>query len=275
MRTLAIGALAALVGSSASALAAPTLYATSGSYMYRVDLNSLGSNGEFGVDSFNLGTPLVSLTVGNEGELWATERYDSNENGFHALYRLDDINSIPVLTEQGDFLHGYNSAMVNLNGRLHAFKDSTRELIEIDAVNDNYTVVGSYGDVPFSPASAGFDVETQSMYGIKTNELYRFDINLELPTAVATQKIADVDFGQLAGPVGGEIIDGVYYHAVVVDLTMHIFTIDMQTGATTELISFGVHDTGAVGLTGMTVPAPGALALLGLGGAMTTRRRRH
>lgn len=273
MNTKSIAALAGIAALATTASAAPVLYATSGSYMYRVDLNADQGSA---VTETQLDAMLVSLTVGNNGELWGTERYDSSGDGNHAIFRVDNIDGTPVATQQGDFLQGYNSSIVNINGTLTGFKDSTREMIAIDPENDTYTVLGSYAGLPFTPASSGFDAQTQSTYGLKNDELYRFDSAEGIDNVLNTQKIADVDFGGLAGAAGGEIVDGVYYHAIVADLVMHIFTIDMQTGATEELLSFSVRETGALGLAGYagTVPTPGTLALLGLGGMLSTRRRR-
>jgi len=256
-------------------MATPVLYATSGSYMYRIDFGvGLTNDGlPASIDSFQLDHSIVSLTAGNNGELWGTERHDSSQDGNYALYRFDNINSTPVMAQQGDFLDGPTSSILNVEGELHGFMDSTKEMITIDPDTGSYTVIGSYADLPVSPASSGYDSLTQSAYGIRGTELFRFDLSLE--SSFNATKVADVDFGEIdQGPMGGEVIDGVYYHANVSGLTMSIFAIDLTTGLTEEVISFEVHEAGATGLAGFSVPTPGSAALLALGGLVSTRRRR-
>jgi len=282
MNARTITTLAGLASITSLAMANPTLYMTSGHQMYRIDLGLEPDieGGEVGgpqVSVFQMDRLIVSLTSGDNGELWGTERYDSNENGFHALYRFDDINTTPVMTMQGDFLVDYNSTMTNVSGTLHAFNDASRELLALDHENDTFSVVGSYADLPFTPASSGYDAQTDALYGLKIDELYRFNINPTTESSLTTQKIADLDFGGIIGASGGEIIDGVYYHGIVdANMVMHLFTIDLLTGATEEILAFEVSESGAFGLAGFDapVPTPGTMALLALGGFFSVRRRR-
>ena len=261
---------------SAPVLASPILYATSGSQLYRIDVGNLDNGGlPQGVDMFQMEHTLVSLTHGNNGELWGTERYESSGDSKFSLYRIDDLMSTPIMTEHADFIGGRTSTIVNVNGNLQGFLDDTSEMISIDTVNNTYDVIGSYANLPNTPASSGFDSLSQTSYGIRDNELFQFDSNFGTSGSFNSVKVADLDFNGINGPMGGEIVDGVYYHAVVQDLVMHIFSVDLITGATDELVSFDVLEGDAVGLAGIpAVPAPGSAALLALGSLIATRRRR-
>ncbi len=273
MKTSTICTLMGIAALATPAFAAPTLFATSGSYLYRIDLGNLDNGGlPQGVDTFQLDTALVSLTIGNDGELWGTERHDSSGDGNYAIYRIDDLLATPVMTQQGDFINSLSSSIVNINGTIHAFLDDTSEMVALDMDTDTYSVVGSFANLPVTPASSGYDAITNTSYGIRDTELFQFDAT---GTELGSTKVADLNFGGLTGPIGGEIVDGVYYHAIMQNLTMHIFAIDLITGVTEELVAFEVHEGGSLGLAGIpTVPTPGSAALLAMGSLMTMRRRR-
>ncbi len=275
MNNKAICAFAVIAGLAAPTLAAPTLFATSGSILYRIDLGNEESGGlPAGVEQFELGAAIVSMTYGAEGELWMTGRHDLDNDGNYALYSIDNPFGTPVLTERGDFISGLTSSIVNIDGALIGYKDSTQEMIEIDPLLNSASVVGSYAAIGSSPASSGYDSSTGRSYGIRHSELFEF---VTTESGVESSNIATIDFGALRGAQGGEIIDGVYYHAIIANDTMHIFSIDLENGESHELVAFGVEPGSGVslGLTGIpTVPAPGSVALLGLGGFVGLRRRR-
>jgi hypothetical protein len=274
MKLKAICAVAGLAGLATPTLAAPVLFATSGANMYRIDLGEESSGGlPANVQHFALETAIVSLTAGHQGQLWGTERYDSNGDGNYAIYSFENVFDTPSMVQQGDFVDHYTSSIVNVNGDLFGYKDDTHEMIQFDIDNGTYDVVGSYAGIGISPASSGWDSESGAFYGVRDSELFRFTFPGEGVSAV---KIHDLDFGSLRGPRGGEIIDGVYYHTIVDNDIMHVFSIDLSNGATQELVAFEVLGGGvSTGLAGFpAVPAPGTVALLSLGGFAGLRRRR-
>lgn len=272
MNNKALLSIVCMIGGTATAgLAGPTLFVTSGTDMYRIQLDEPTGGAAFTqFDHFTMEAELVSLTADDNGRLWGTEVRDTNEDGNHILYSIDNVLSSPLLTNQGDFLSERTSSIVWANGSLHGFTQPSQELISIDTDYNAYSVVGTFGEGVIPPASSGWDSETNAFYGIRDEQLFRFSMGAELTTV----KVADLDIGY-SGPNGGEIIEGIYYHAVNDGEAMHIFSIDLLTGASTELIAFEVSGRGPVGFAGVgTVPAPGALALLGAGGLVGLRRKR-
>ncbi|MCA9303839.1 MAG: PEP-CTERM sorting domain-containing protein [Phycisphaerales bacterium] len=272
MKNRTLMGLVCVVGAAASAsMAAPTLFVTSGTDLFRIQLDAPTEGANFTqFDHFTTGVSLVSLTADDEGRLWGTEVSDVNEDGMHALYSIDNVLSTPILNNEGEFLAERTSSIVWSNGSLFGFTQDSRQFIEIDPINDIATAVGPLATGTNPPASSGWDSATGAFYGIRSGELFRYEIGEEL----ATTKVANVDFG-ISGPTGGEIIDGIYYHAINDGSLMHIYSIDLESGISTELITFAVEGRAPVGLAGVSgVPAPGALALLGAGGLVGLRRRR-
>ncbi|MGV6815426.1 MAG: hypothetical protein ACWA5W_10540 [Phycisphaerales bacterium] len=272
MKNKALIGFACVIGGTASAgMAAPTLFVTSGTDMYRIQLDDPSSGASFTqFDHFTMDASLVSLTADDQGRLWGTEVNDTNGDGNHALYSIDNALSVPTLNNEGDFLSERTGSIVWANGSLYGFEGATRQFIQIDPATDSSTVIGTFAEGVASPASSGWDSATNAFYGVRNEELFRFNMGEELGSV----KVADLNFG-MSGPIGGEIIDGIYYHAINDGEAMHIFSIDLLSGVTTELIAFEVSGRAPVGFAGVgTVPAPGALALLGAGGLVGLRRKR-
>ncbi len=272
MNNKALFSVVCVIGGAATAsLAAPTLFVTSGTEMYRIQLDEPTGGAAFTqFDQFTLGAELVSLTADDQGRLWGTEVRDTNGDGNHALYSIDNVLSSPVLTNQGDFLTERTSSVVWANGSLYGFTQTSQQLVTIDPDTDSYSAVGTFGEGVIPPASSGWDSVTNAFYGIRDEQLFRFSMGTELTSV----KVADLDFGY-SGPNGGEIVEGIYYHAINDGEVMRIFSIDLLTGASLEIIAFEVSGRGPVGFAGVgTIPTPGTLALLGAGGLVGLRRKR-
>lgn len=273
MKNRTLMGLVCVVGAAASAsMAAPTLFVTSGTDLYRIQLDAPTEGASFTqFDQFTMGASLVSLTADDQGRLWGTEVDDVNEDGMHALYSISSGLTTPILNNEGEFLPERTGSLVWANGQLHGFARESNQMITIDPANDTSSIFGQLPIGMNTPSSSGWDSATGAFYGIRSGELFRFNSGEEL----SSTKVANVDFG-LAGPAGGEIIDGIYYHAINDGTQMHIFSIDLESGLSTELIAFAVEGRAPVGLAGINgVPAPGALALLGAGGLVGLRRRRN
>lgn len=271
MKNRTLMGLVCVVGAAASAsMASPVLFVTSGTDLYRIQLDAATEGASFTqFDQFSMDASLVSLTADDQGRLWGTEVNDVNDDGMHALYSIDNALTTPVLNNEGEFLAERTSSIVWANGQLHGFNQPSNQMLTIDAANDTSSIFGTLAAGTNPPASSGWDSETGSFYGIRNDELFRYSMGDELTTT----KVTDVDFN-INGPTGGEIIDGIYYHAINDGTNMHIFSIDLESGASTELIRFAVEERAPVGLAGFVVPAPGSLALLSAGGLVGLRRRR-
>jgi len=272
MKNRTLMGLVCVVGAAASAsMAAPTLFVTSGTNLYRIQLDAPSEGASFTqFDHFVMDASLVSLTADDQGRLWGTEVRDVNDDGMHALYSIDNALETPILTNEGEFLAERTSSIVWANGQLHGFSQPSNEFLNIDHANDTASIFGLLADGVNPPASSGWDSNSGSFYGIRNAELFQYSVGEEL----STTKVGDVDFG-INGPTGGEIVDGIYYHAISDGSLMHIFSIDLETGLSTELITFGIEGREPVGLAGISgVPTPGSLALLGAGGILGLRRRR-
>lgn len=270
-KKIATGLMCVLGTCASVSMASPTLFLTSGTTMYRIQLDAPQGGAAFTqFDQFDLGVELVSLTADDQGRLWGTEVIDTNGNGNYALYSMDQVLGVPAMTLEGDFLAQRTSSIVWSQGSLYGFVHPGDQMIAIDYVNDASTAVGSLAEGTFL-TSSGWDNTTGAFYGIDINNLYRYD-NSE--SGFVSSLVTELDFG-VSGTSGGEVIEGIYYHAINDGEVMHIYSIDLLTGETLELINFEVDGRASVGLAGVSnVPSPGSLALLGAGGLIGMRRRR-
>lgn len=264
VRTLA-GALAG-AGFATAAAAGPVYFATSGNTMFRVS--------DAGLETFTLGTELNALAFDNAGRLWATESSDKDNDGKFRVFEVANAFSDGLrLTTHGDFLPGRTGTISFMNGSLFGFETQRSRLLEIDPFERTWKVAADMSGAALMPSSSAYDAATDTYYGIRASTL----VSVSMEPGHRQSTLASLDFGGAKGPDGGEWYNGVYYHAINDGSNIRIFTVDVGTGATTEVLAFGVDGKGSMGFAladNPIVPAPAGIAALGLGGLALARRRR-
>lgn len=261
--------LGALAGAALSlqAAAGTTYFATNGTTLYRIE-----EGGSF--ESFDIGAELNSLSFDSDGRLWGGEINDANGNQSYDLYEiLDPFGSLSAVS-RGDYLPG-RLASLTFGGKseMLGFDGTNAQLLGIDNLAESWSTVGTPLGGGTLAKSSAYDTATDTLYGIRGNKLYEYaNDGTYAPTQIAT-----LTGGETNGPAGGEWYNGQYYHVVNDGSHMYLYTVDLQSGALTELLNWRVDFQGGVGLAVADAPAaptPGAAALLGLGGLAGLRRRR-
>ncbi|MEZ6318108.1 MAG: hypothetical protein R3B49_05035 [Phycisphaerales bacterium] len=261
--------LGALAGAALSlqAAAGTTYFATNGTTLYRIE-----EGGSF--ESFDIGAELNSLSFDSSGRLWGGEINDANGNQSYDLYEiLDPFGSLSAVS-RGDYLPG-RLASLTFGGKseMLGFDGTNAQVLGIDAFGESWSALAPSIAANTVAKSSAYDADTDTLYGIRNAKLFEYSND---GTYTATQ-IATLSGGETTGSAGGEWYNGQYYHVVNDGSHMSLYTVDLQSGALTELLSWRVDFQGGVGLAvanGTIVPTPGAAALLGLGGLAGLRRRR-
>ena len=266
---------AAVVGASlfaAVAAAQPVQFlATDGNRLYRGDM--LGNVQPF----VTLSVAVQSLTRVPEGysvpgavagDIIATAA--DATGGAWRVYRLDDPFGTPTLTQIGSTSFGVGSlafsplGLFAVNDSLAPMRVTSLSMVDFSSVQ-NYTTglnVAGGGGIASAPGSSQFYLTDYT-----NNRLMTWS-----PGGSATA-VGGVGFGFANN--GLEYLNGQLYGALRRDTPgsqMSVGTFDLSTGVfTTATTITGILGNG----TGfVTIPTPGAAALLGLCGALAGRRRR-
>lgn len=272
MKTSIAGGALSLAVAGGSALALPVQFlATDGNRLYRGDLAG-------NVQPFvTLSAAVQSLTRVPEGysvpgavagDIIATAR--SGSGGAWSVYRLDDPFGTPALTQIGSTTFGVGSLAFDPQG-LFAVNDTVNPLrvTRLDATDfsslQNYSTgvsVSGGGGIASAPGSASLYVTDAT-----NNRL------LTWAPGSSASVVGPAGFGFSNN--GLEYLNGALYGALRHDSPgsqMSVGAFDLTTGAFTAVTTI----TGILGNgTGfVTVPEPGALSLLCLGGLFAARRRR-
>src|SRR5690606_16413507 len=107
----------------------------------------------------------------------------------------------------------------------------------------SWSVAANMSEAALRPASSAYDAATDTYYGVRASTL----VSISMEPGHRQSTLASLDFGGAKGPEGGEWHNGLYYHAINDGSSIHIFTIDVTTGLTTEVFSFGVDGKGTMG----------------------------
>lgn len=263
-RHMLLGALAG-AALAAHAAAGTTYFATNGTTLYRVDEG--GS-----IEAFDIGAELNSLSFDADGRLWGTQLDDTNGNQSHEVYEITDPFGALGAVSRGDYLPGRLGSLSFVGASMLGVDTTNGMLLEIDSNAKTWATAAMLGEGSTRPTSSAYDASGDALYGIRGDALYQFSTD----GAYTQTQIGTLTGGETKGSAGGEWFNGSYYHAVNDGSAFHLYTVDLGTGELTELLSWDVDRKGAAGfaVAESPVPAPGAAALLGLGGLVTLRRRR-
>lgn len=258
---LLTGMLAMAAGTVA---AQPTFLVSNGSTLYRTTLGGA-------TETFNLGDDIVGMTVAADGTIYATSSTASATSGLFELYTLENSGgAAPSLSLVTDQLANVYTALTFIGGDLYSSLGGGPRLVNIDLNTFAETEVGN--TAVFNVGGAAYDQNSDTLYwssGIE-DALYSIDYNTAAATMIGSLGIdvsqQGMDFFEF---------DGTLYHAVDNETTgrFELGTTDTSTGAYTFLQT--IVDANLEGSTSIAIiPAPGSVALLGLGGLVATRRRR-
>ncbi len=265
---LGLTALAGLAVVTSATANEPVFLATSGTTLYRTTPAGV-------IDSFNLGTPITSITRDRDGTLWATSPV-VNQHGGRSLYVLEDAGTNqPWLREVSSNMERNYSAMTFMGPRLFAFDADSDAVIRINTTTFEQEIFGRTGSGNIAAGGAAYDRSTRTTYlGLNLDTFLHVDLRLPKGSTEMGQHMGD--FGIDAALHGFELFQGVLYAAIQRgdNGALDIGTVDLETGAFSPIRTLDPSAGGiAVGL--VVIPAPaGSLALLGAAGLLLTRRRR-
>lgn len=265
-----ISAAAGLVLASGVAGAQVKFLASDDSTLYRTD--------GFTTETFNLGgahtigmttVPAgLSITGASAGDVIAIDD-QQNANGRYNMYRVDNAYSgTPTLVTIGESDRVSNS-LVFANGKLYGanglnqqFRIHELDLTTFLGSNDVASGFGVLGIGGLAHDGTGFFFTDNG-----SDSLYGYDLGANSVTTLGSSGVTF--FNQ-----GLEYFQGQLWGAVeIAGGNLVIGTWNTGNGAFTQTIDVGPHNQGVTGFVAI-IPAPGALALLGIGGLVATRRRR-
>ena len=207
---------------------------------------------------------------------------------FNNLYTIDTSTGQASLVGGGNFAPGMNGSSFGFDfnpviDRIRVVSEANQNLV----LNPNDGTATQVTDLFYGAGDVNFGMDpsvvssayTNSFAGAATTQLYGIDTELDI---LVTQANSAGTLGTV-GALGLDLNDtasfdisgttGIAYGTVVSeDGAQSIFwTVDLATGQSTMLGQIG----GGTIITSMAVvPAPGGLALIGLGAAAGVRRRR-
>ncbi len=260
MKTSLLCGLAPLALASA-AVAQPTVFATEGATMYRFQLGGAAQ-------SFDMGDTLIGMTARPDQTLLASSQVDTGQNTPEFYDIFNPLGNPPVLSGTGLQLPYTVSCLTLANGLVYGVGGDA--LYSFDPNN-------AYAPTLIGPT--GLTDVGGLVYDAGSDSLIVLDNDAD---ALFPLSWVDGSAGAAIGPLGidslssgMEFFNGVLY-AAVQNGTSNAFelgTINLNTGAytTTQAIHAGAAQaTTAVAI----IPAPGALAAMGLGLLAGRRRRR-
>jgi len=257
-----------VVGVAAAAQAEPTFWATTNNTLYR--FTTTGS-----VDTFTLSDKMMSLAIDSTGAI-VGHSAEKNSGQLWESYQLMDPTGTPSLSLLSDQVAGPRPTLSFDNtGTGFSTREDGSNITQLITVNSDLTdnaLIGSTG-LGRGTNGSGYDPTNDTLYAINNTTDSLYSVNR---TDGSVTNIGSLGLDYFNG--GAEFVDGTLY-AFIQDVSREMFVfgaIDTNTGAFTTIRDIASYDptiTYFSGLTGV-VPAPGSLALLGLGGLVASRRRR-
>jgi Ca2+-binding RTX toxin-like protein len=266
LRTTAI--LCAFGGLAASAAAQPTFIAFGNETMYRFTLNGA-------IETFQLSDKMMSLAVAPSGRIFGHSAERNSGQLWESYELVDFLGNNPSLSLLSDQVPGPRPALSFADGTAYGTREDandTTELITFDTdtlIDD--ALIGNTG-LGRGTNGSGYDPVSDTLYLINRERDGLFSVDRSDGSVTF---IGSLGIDYFNG--GAEFFDGTLY-AWLQDATTNeliLGTVDTGTGAFTALRSVAMGDPNDTTFMSLAVvPAPGALALLGLGGMAAARRRR-
>lgn len=231
--------------------------------LYDIDVNT-GAKTQFATASANAGTTGGLAYDEDTGTVWLTS------TSLDQLFTLDLVTGNATLV--GDY--GSNVVMHGLEwdsstNTLYGASSTPNTFYKIDINTGFATAIGGMGLNSFW--NLGYDSDTDTLYGTHsgtTDSFYRIDRTTGTPTLIGV--LGGVPASTNPNGLAYDRDNGIMY--MIDNTTDFLYKIDVTTGAATAIGS-----TGTGNLLGLLyipkIPAPGAVALLGLA-ALPLRRRR-
>lgn len=267
MKTLIALAIAATTCTASAQL---TFLATQGETLLRY------TDGAGSVDSFTLSNPIIGLTTNPSGQIIGSSPGSEPTPGFYSLDDPFGTPSVSFLGASGD-ARGYTS-LTYAGGELYGFFDGGQQLFNIDDNTFAGTQVGFIGVNNVTFGGSAYDDATDTFYAmgydINTFEVFVYEVE-DFSTSPSGTLIGAA--GILGDGMSLEFFDGVLYSAIQNRTTgqFELGTIDVSTGAfTLEQVLADSFSPSGDPTSLVVIPAPGAFAMLGLGGLVAARRRR-
>lgn len=253
-----IGAVGVCAGSASAAVS----LATSGSTLFRTDLNT-------GVtQTFDLGDDIVSQNVMSDGRILA---YSNTEgpNGYEVYELTGALGDAPTLSLIGE-RNSRAWTHTEVDGSVYAIENG-----RFFVMNSESYQLNEIADLGVTMGGSAYDAATDTFYAISgnTDSLYRVNgYNTLDPTL---ELIGNV--GVEVTNQGLEFVDGVLYAAIQNEAadTLSVGTIDTLTGAFSGLVDLEIDGSGPTSIAVVAVPSPGAAMLAGVAGVAAFGRRRR
>lgn len=263
-------ALIAISGQALAGEVSPTFLATNGTLGHVFELGATGAN----TVAFSFQQQPESIQAMSRDINGRVVLHGNRDDGSGVWYRLTMNNGAMSTTKITDTDTWYNSFTM-VGERMFAVKNAARDIDQIVELNP-YTfkeigAFGSYalgiGGIAWVPELSEFivsDTRTNTFFGIG------FD---QVDTSASLRTIGHA--GLRWGGNGLEYADGHVYGSAIrgEDMQLVFGEVNLQTGAFEVFRGLGDAQHAGVGL--VLVPAPGSIALAGLGGLLGCRRRRR
>ena len=267
MNRIAAASLAVFGSAAGIASANPTFLATFGDTLFRYDA------GSDTLESFTLSDRIISATARSDGSFLMFSRGLANEP-FQAYELSGALGATPQLVELATGLADVPSGVTEVGGQLFGVRDGS--LYTYDSGTFAETLVGSLGLAgdAASTGSLAYDAGSGTLYMVaRDDNLYEVNQGTGAASLVGGTGADLFNSGLefLGADLFGAIFDDV-------GATLSLGGIDTSGGAFTSLTSIDVSGLLGTGplppVSLLVVPAPGTLALAGLGVLGFARRRR-
>ncbi|MCW5777462.1 MAG: PQQ-like beta-propeller repeat protein [Phycisphaeraceae bacterium] len=235
-----------------------------------------GVTNTFTVSDFIRGMAVVgggaAVNGANTGDVIAVNRRTGGQQPI-VVYRVDNaFSGTPTLVKIAEADQTF-SDIAFANGKIYGVRTSAPtgviQLIEFDS--DFNTVNNYFTNIPVFDAGAGglaYNASKDVFYVTDPDSDKIWEVSLgggETEIGATGVKYNNNDLDHFKGTLYAALHDES-------DDTFHFGRFSKGTGAWSSIVNIGPYLGGAVGL--VVVPAPGSLALLGLGGLVAMRRRR-
>lgn len=265
MHRILTPALIAVTGMAASASVSPTFFAFQENTLHRVNADS-------SVDQFTLSATMVSSAFNPQGRLIGMDGRTGSPP-FSSYELMNPFGAAPSLGLVSNTLINRLASVTFVGNEAYGF-NFDGNFVQVDP--DTLNVITNYGSIGVDGANValGYDSMSDTMYLINrdTDSLYTVDYVNITSSLVGSLGVnfqnAGAEFfgGRLY--LAGQNLDSGFFEIGEVNVfdgsysTMFQLGGFIDPGVQTELVSLAV------------IPAPGAIALLGLGGLALSRRRR-